>query len=91
MGTRLFHRCRYLAVVISAMIIASPFFGEAFAGLLIGMTLIIIGIQMISAGIGGRETLLIAPRLKNNNNVDEKINLAKMIAYTFWNSRLLKI
>jgi hypothetical protein len=42
------------------------------------MTLIIIiGIQMISAGIGGRETRLTPPTL-NNNNVDEKINLAKM-------------
>jgi len=53
-----------LAVVISLLIIASPFFGAVFAGLMIAMTLIIIGAQMISAGIGGRETPLTPPGMK---------------------------
>jgi uncharacterized membrane protein HdeD (DUF308 family) len=43
---------------------ASPFFGAVLAGLIIGIILIIIGIQMISAGIAGRETSLRPPGLK---------------------------
>jgi uncharacterized membrane protein HdeD (DUF308 family) len=44
-----------LAVIISVMVLVSPFFGAALAGLLIGIALLIIGIQMISAGIAGRK------------------------------------
>jgi uncharacterized membrane protein HdeD (DUF308 family) len=40
------------------MILASPVFGAVFAGLIIAMALLIIGIQMISAGIAGREPRL---------------------------------
>ena len=47
-----------LAVVVAGMIIASPLFGAVLAGLLIGIVLLIVGIEMISAGIGGRETRL---------------------------------
>jgi len=47
-----------LAVIISVMILVSPFFGAALAGLLIGIALLIIGIQVISAGISGREARL---------------------------------
>ena len=47
-----------LAVIISVMVLVSPFFGAVLAGLLIGMALLIIGIQMISAGIAGREARL---------------------------------
>jgi uncharacterized membrane protein HdeD (DUF308 family) len=47
-----------LAVIISVMILVSPFFGAALAGLLIGIALLIIGIQVISAGIAGREARL---------------------------------
>ncbi len=39
-----------LAVVISVMILVSPFFGLVLAGFFIGIALIIIGIQMIVAG-----------------------------------------
>lgn len=44
--------------------IVSPFFGAVLAGLIIAIILLIIGIQMISAGIGGRETRLTPPGLK---------------------------
>lgn len=44
-----------LAVIISIMVLVSPFFGAVLAGFLIGIALLIIGIQMISAGIAGRE------------------------------------
>jgi uncharacterized membrane protein HdeD (DUF308 family) len=47
-----------LAVIISVMILVSPFFGAALAGLLIGIALLIIGIEIISAGIAGREARL---------------------------------
>jgi uncharacterized membrane protein HdeD (DUF308 family) len=47
-----------LAVIISVMVLVSPFFGAALAGLLIGIALLIIGIEIISAGIAGREARL---------------------------------
>lgn len=47
-----------LAVIISIMVLVSPFFGAALAGFLIGIALLIIGIQVISAGIAGREARL---------------------------------
>jgi uncharacterized membrane protein HdeD (DUF308 family) len=47
-----------LAVIISVMILVSPLFGAALAGLLIGIALLIIGIEIISAGIAGREARL---------------------------------
>ena len=53
-----------IAVIFAILIMASPFFGAVLAGLIIGIILLIIGIQMISAGIGGRETSLRPPGLK---------------------------
>jgi uncharacterized membrane protein HdeD (DUF308 family) len=50
-----------LAVVFAGMMIVFPLFGAIFTGFVIGIILLIIGIQMISAGIGGRETRL-SPR-----------------------------
>ena len=47
-----------LAVIISIMVLVSPFFGAALAGFLIGIALLIIGIQVISAGITGRQARL---------------------------------
>jgi uncharacterized membrane protein HdeD (DUF308 family) len=47
-----------LAVIISVMVLVSPLFGAALAGLLIGIALLIIGIEIISAGIAGREARL---------------------------------
>jgi len=55
-----------LAVVFGGLIIASPFFGAVLAGLIIGAILLIIGIEMIIAGIAGRETRLRAPGLKRD-------------------------
>lgn len=48
-----------LAVIISVMIVASPLFGAIFAGLIIAMALLIIGIQMVAAGVSGRRESLI--------------------------------
>ena len=48
-----------LAVIISAMILASPVFGAVFAGLIIAMALLIIGIQMVAAGVSGRRESLV--------------------------------
>jgi uncharacterized membrane protein HdeD (DUF308 family) len=53
-----------LAVIFGGMVIVSPFFGAVLAGFIMAIILIIIGIQMISAGIGGRETRLTPPGLK---------------------------
>jgi uncharacterized membrane protein HdeD (DUF308 family) len=53
-----------LAVIFGGLMIVSPFFGAVLAGLIIGIVLLIVGIQLISAGIGGRETRLTPPGLK---------------------------
>ena len=53
-----------LAVIFAGLIIVSPFFGAVLAGLIMGIILLIIGIEMIAAGIGGRETHLRAPGFK---------------------------
>jgi uncharacterized membrane protein HdeD (DUF308 family) len=47
-----------LAIIVAGLMIVSPFFGAALAGLIIGIVLLIVGIQLVSAGIGGRETRL---------------------------------
>jgi uncharacterized membrane protein HdeD (DUF308 family) len=49
-----------LAVVISVIILGYPEFGADLAGIFIGIALIIIGIQMISAGISGKETSIVS-------------------------------
>jgi uncharacterized membrane protein HdeD (DUF308 family) len=43
-----------LAIVLSISVLASPFFGARLAGIIIGIGLVITGIQMIYAGIQGR-------------------------------------
>ncbi|MFL6371999.1 MAG: hypothetical protein ACJ70P_02560 [Nitrososphaera sp.] len=43
------------------MIIVSPFFGAVLAGFIMGIILLIIGIEMIAAGIGGRQMRLRPP------------------------------
>jgi len=45
-----------LAIAISAAVLISPFFGAILAGSIIGIGLLITGIQMIFAGIQGRRT-----------------------------------
>jgi hypothetical protein len=47
------------------MIIVSPFFGAVLAGFIMGIILLIIGTEMIAAGIGG-ETHLRPPGFKRN-------------------------
>ena len=55
---------RVLAVIFAIMIIVSPFFGAVLAGFIMGIILLIIGIEMIAAGIEGRETHLRPPEFK---------------------------
>jgi uncharacterized membrane protein HdeD (DUF308 family) len=55
-----------LAVIFGGMVIVSPFFGAVLAGFIMAIILLIIGIEMIAAGIGGRETHLRAPGFKRN-------------------------
>jgi uncharacterized membrane protein HdeD (DUF308 family) len=43
-----------LAVIISVAVLISPFFGAILAGIIIGIGLLITGIQMIFSGIKGR-------------------------------------
>jgi uncharacterized membrane protein HdeD (DUF308 family) len=43
-----------LAIALSVAVLASPFFGARLAGMIIGIGLLITGIQMIFAGIQGR-------------------------------------
>jgi uncharacterized membrane protein HdeD (DUF308 family) len=43
-----------LAVALSAAVLASPFFGVRLAGIIIGIGLLITGIQMVFTGIQGR-------------------------------------
>jgi uncharacterized membrane protein HdeD (DUF308 family) len=52
-----------LAVIFGIMIIVSPFFGAVLAGLIMGIVLLIVGIEMISAGVGGRKAHLTPPRI----------------------------
>ena len=56
MGTRLLHRGRRFSCNIRNIIIVSPFFGAVLAGFIMGIILLIIGIEMIAAGIGGRDS-----------------------------------
>ena len=45
-----------LNVIISALVLASPLFGAVLAGIMIGLSLLIVGIEMIAAGVsGGRQ------------------------------------
>jgi uncharacterized membrane protein HdeD (DUF308 family) len=43
-----------LAIIISVAVLVSPFFGAILAGIIIGIGLLITGIQMIFSGIEGR-------------------------------------
>jgi uncharacterized membrane protein HdeD (DUF308 family) len=51
-----------LAIVLSVAVLASPFFGAVLAGIIIGIGLLITGIQMIFAGIQGRRGAQITSR-----------------------------
>ena len=51
-----------LAIVLSVAVLASPLFGARLAGIIIGIGLLITGIQMVFAGIQGR-------RMQNSNQI----------------------
>jgi uncharacterized membrane protein HdeD (DUF308 family) len=55
-----------LAVIFGGWIIVSPFFGAVLAGFIMAIILLIIGIQMIAAGVGGRETRLTPPGIRKD-------------------------
>jgi uncharacterized membrane protein HdeD (DUF308 family) len=44
-----------LAIIISGMIMVSPLFGAALVALILGVALIVIGIEIIVSGISGRQ------------------------------------
>ena len=43
-----------LNVVIASFVLASPLFGAILAGIMVGISLLIVGIQMVTAGMMGR-------------------------------------
>jgi len=51
-----------IAVAVSGLIMASPLYGAVFASLLLGMTLLLIGIQIIVAGVAGRKMRMMATK-----------------------------
>jgi uncharacterized membrane protein HdeD (DUF308 family) len=53
-----------LAVIFGILMIVSPFFGAVLASFVIAIILLIIGIQLITAGIAGREARLTPPGMK---------------------------
>jgi uncharacterized membrane protein HdeD (DUF308 family) len=48
-----------LEIILSIMILVSPAIGAALVGILIGIALLIVGIQVVVAGISGRRTSII--------------------------------
>jgi len=58
-----------LNVIISALVLASPLFGAILAGIMIGLSLLIVGIEMIAAGVsGGRQQQSISAKSLENNS-----------------------
>jgi uncharacterized membrane protein HdeD (DUF308 family) len=51
-----------LNVIISTLVLASPLFGAVLAGIMIGLSLLIVGIEMIAAGVSGRQQQSISAR-----------------------------
>jgi uncharacterized membrane protein HdeD (DUF308 family) len=47
-----------ISIVLSIMIIASPFLGAVFISILLSISLLIVGIQMITSGVLGRRLVL---------------------------------
>jgi uncharacterized membrane protein HdeD (DUF308 family) len=43
-----------MAVALSVAVVASPIFGARLAGIIIGIGLLITGVQMVFAGVKGR-------------------------------------
>ena len=51
-----------LEIILSIMILVSPVIGAALVGILIGIALLIVGIQVVVAGISGRRPTLIGSK-----------------------------
>jgi uncharacterized membrane protein HdeD (DUF308 family) len=51
-----------LAIVLSGMIMVSPHFGAALVGLILGIALLILGIEIIVSGISGRKMSMMPSR-----------------------------
>ena len=59
-----------ISIAISGLIMMSPVFGLEFVGILIGISILITGIQILVAGLKGRKIGMISPSLnedKTNN------------------------
>jgi uncharacterized membrane protein HdeD (DUF308 family) len=48
-----------LEIILSIMILVSPVIGDALVGILIGIALLIVGIQVVVAGVSGRRTAIL--------------------------------
>jgi uncharacterized membrane protein HdeD (DUF308 family) len=53
-----------LAIIFGILMMVSPFFGAVLASFVIAIILLIIGIQLIAAGIAGRQARLTPPGMK---------------------------
>ena len=51
-----------IAVAVSGLMMASPLYGAVFASLVLGIALLVIGIQIISAGVSGRKMRMMATK-----------------------------
>jgi uncharacterized membrane protein HdeD (DUF308 family) len=51
-----------IAVAVSGLMMASPLYGAVFASLVLGIALLVIGIQIIAAGISGRKMRMMATK-----------------------------
>ena len=51
-----------IAVAVSGLMMASPLYGAVFASLVVGIALLVIGIQIIAAGISGRKMRMMATK-----------------------------
>jgi uncharacterized membrane protein HdeD (DUF308 family) len=51
-----------IAVAVSGLIMASPLYGAVFASLVLGIALLVIGIQIIAAGVSGRKMRMMATK-----------------------------
>jgi uncharacterized membrane protein HdeD (DUF308 family) len=54
-----------LAIILSIMIMASPMFGIALAGIIIGIALLVYGIRLVVTGISGRGEALKSPMMSS--------------------------
>lgn len=51
-----------IAVAVSGLIMASPLYGAVFASLVLGIALLVIGIQIIAGGLAGRKMRMMATK-----------------------------